>query len=127
MVNKNESFICSLCYDIIFPFNKINSTELLLLNFCITKENIKTNTWTGQSTACAQYTSAYNLINLTNKNIGNELSFVHVNIRSLTKIYLCLRNFCFHIPVIIGICEAKLNKNSNELKIKNGIQALNSV
>ena len=56
--------------------------ELPLLNFCITKDNIKTNTITGQSAAYAKYTFADNLIN---KNIGNELRFLHVNIKSLTK------------------------------------------
>ena len=116
VANKNESFICNLCYDNIFPFNKINNTELLILNFCFTKESIKTNTRTGQSAAFAQYTSADNLINLNNKNIDNELSFLHVNIRSLTKNVSLLEELLFSykiLPDIIGISETKLNKNSN--------------
>ena len=60
--------------------------------------SIKTNTMTGQSAAYAQHTSADNLIN---KNKGNELSVLHVNIRSLTKnisdhfsLYIKLKQCC---------------------------------
>ena len=48
--------------------------------------------------------------------MGNELSFLHVNIRSLTKNISLLEELLISFkisPDIVGICETKLNKNTN--------------
>ena len=44
VINKSETLICNFRYDNTFTFNKFNTTELLLLNYCLTKENTKSDT-----------------------------------------------------------------------------------
>ena len=39
VLNENETFFCKLCYNAMFPFNKINNTELMLLNYALAFEN----------------------------------------------------------------------------------------
>ena len=40
VLNKNETFFGILSCNAMFPFNKVNNTELMLLNFDLAFENI---------------------------------------------------------------------------------------
>ena len=113
VVNEDEAFLCNICYDNIFPFNKINNTELLLLNYNLTYKNVISDTDTEPYSAYSQYTSADSL---NTKNINNGLSFLHLNIRSLLKNVSLLEELMISYkitPNIIGVCETKLNENIN--------------
>ena len=113
VVNEDEAFLCNICYDNIFPFNKINNTELLLLNYNLTYKNVISDTDTEPYSAYSQYTSADSL---NTKNINNGLSCLHLNIRSLLKNVSLLEELMISYkitPNIIGVCETKLNENIN--------------
>ena len=113
VLNEDETFLCNICYDNIFPFNKINNTELLLLNYNLTYKDVISDTDTEPYSAYSQYTSADSL---NTKNINNGLSFLHLNIRSLLKNVSLLEELMISYkitPNIIGVCETKLNENIN--------------
>ena len=65
-----------------FPLNKIKNTELMLLNFDLAFENNISDTFSEPHSACVEYTSADRL---NTKEVKNDLSFLHLNIRSLSK------------------------------------------
>ena len=72
VLNEEETFFCNICYDKIFPFNKIDNTELLLLNYNVTYKNIKSETDSEtQYSAYSQYTAADTL---NTKYINDSLS-----------------------------------------------------
>ena len=111
VLNENDTFFCKLCYNAMFPFNKINNTELMLLNYNLAFKNIITDTCTEPHSAYTQYTSADKL---DTKEVDNDFSFLHLNIRSLSKNISLLEELILSYkisPSIIGVCETKLNKN----------------
>ena len=58
VLNENETLFCKLCYNVIFLFNTINNTELMLLNYNISFKNNILDTYSEPHSAYTQYTSA---------------------------------------------------------------------
>ena len=95
-----------------FHFVILVTPNYIFLNYSLTNENDISNIDTDPIAACSQYTSADTL---KNKAVNKELSFLHVNIRSLSKNISLLEELMTSyrmLPDIIGICETKLNNNN---------------
>ena len=101
----------------IFPFSKINNTELFLINNNNLNKKFDLDVNIEPTVFSTQYISTDNLESKVNRCCNdNSLTFLHINIRSLSKNKSLLEELmcsCNIFPDIIGICETKLNKNSN--------------
>ena len=88
VLNENETFFCNLCYNAMFPFNKINNTELMLLNYNLAFENNISDTYSEPHSVYAQYISADRLVT---KEVNNDLSFFTYKHKKFTQKHLSTR------------------------------------
>ena len=68
ILNENN-FLCPVVMKIHFPLVKINNTQILLLNYCLSNKNVQLNTEIGYDAFCSHNTFADDFNYLKEKSI----------------------------------------------------------
>ena len=84
-----------------------------MLSYSILNKEYYFYTTTGPTVASSQYTSTDSFEDLVDKGLKGDLSFLHVNTRSLKRNKSLLEELIISYRImsdIIGVCETKLKK-----------------